>query len=341
MEQKVKVSIIIPVYNAEGYLGRCLNAIAKQTLQEYEVILVNDGSTDGSLGIMEAFAAKQDGRVKILNKENARQAAARNDGLKLAGGEYIAFMDSDDYMKPDYLETLYRAATEHDSDCVICGYSMVDEKGKVIRRVKLCGETVPYGRAGMFVVWCRLLRRSFLEEHQFEFQEGGKIYEDAPYTIATKFMGRNPITIGYEGYAYVQHAGSTMSLGTVKSEKFPYEKMTQAIEQSLQYIEDNRDCLTKEEQADKRDRLEFEVLHFFAGFFFRYCRKAETREIQLLTDYAGKMIKKHFPKYYKNPYVGIFCNKGQPFVDRAAVRMLVWTNRLGCLGAFTKLVTRI
>lgn len=342
MERKVKISIIIPVYNAEGYLQKCLDSIARQTLQEYEVILVNDGSTDGSLGVMEAFASEQDGRVKILNKENARQAAARNDGLKLAVGEYVAFADSDDYMEPDYLQTLYEAAVEQDSDCVICGYSMVSDKGEVIRHVKLCQDkVVPYGRAGMFVVWCRLLRRSFLEEHQFSFQEGGKIYEDVPYAIATKFMGRNPVAIGYEGYAYVQHVGSTMSSGTVSSEKFPFEKMTQSIEQSLRYIEDNRDCLTREEQADKRDRLEFEVLHFFAGFFFRYCRKANKREIGILVEYAQKVIREHFPRYYRNPYVGIFCNKEQPFVDRAAVRMLVWTNRIGCLGMFAKLVTRV
>lgn len=342
MEQKVKVSIIMPVYNAQKYLQKCLDAIAAQTMQDYEVILVNDGSTDRSLELMEAFAAKHNGRVRILNKQNARQAAARNDGLKLACGEYIAFVDSDDYMEPDYLERLYQAAKEQDSDCVICGYTMVDDKGGVIRRVKLCEEpVVPYGRAGMFVVWCRLLRRSFLLEHQFEFQEGGKIYEDVPYTIAAKFMSKNPVTIGYEGYAYVQHAGSTMSSGTVSSEKFPFEKMTQAVKQSLQHIEANREGLTKEEQKDKKDRLEFEILHFFAGFFFRYCRKAQTKEIKILVNYARKLIKENFPRYYRNPYVGIFCNYTQPLLDRAAVRMLVWTNRMGCLELFAKLVTRI
>lgn len=331
MENKIKVSVIIPVYNAEKYLAKCLDSIMNQTFEEYEVLLINDGSTDGSQNIMKDYESKFAGKMRWVAKENAGQAAARNDGLKLAGGEYIAFMDSDDYIEPDYLARLYEAAVSNDSEAVTCGYRVVDEQGNVQRTVCLSTHgAIPYGRAGMFVVWCRLYKKSFLEEHQFSFQEGGKIYEDVPFAICGKFLSRNPIVIDYEGYAYVQRPGSTMSSGAVKSSRFPYEKMTQAVQE----------CLAAA-NGEARARLEYEVLHFFAGFLFLYCRKAEKKDLDVLTDYAGKTIREYFPQYAKNPYVGIFRNKEQSFVDRCAVRMFVWMLKLGMLRGFTGIMSKL
>lgn len=357
MENNIKISVIIPVYNAEKYLEKCLESIAQQTVNDFELVLINDGSKDSSQQIIDAFIEKnnrqEQGRISSIQckvKENAGQAAARNDGLTMAQGEYIAFIDSDDYMEPDYLETLYKAAVENDSEMVTCGYSMVDHKGNLIRKVRMSEKgAIAYGRAGMYVVWCRLFKREFLVKNNFAFQEGGKIYEDVPYSIAAKFISKNPIVIDYEGYYYVQRPGSTMSSGAVKSSRFPYEKMMEAVEKSLQGIqsETNQDensmadaDLRQEAAVDRKNRLEFEVLHFFAGFFFRYCRKAKKQDIDELVRYARELIDKYFPKYYKNPYVGIFKNKQQPFIDRAAVRVLVWTNRMGILGGFVKLITR-
>lgn len=342
MENSIKISMIIPVYNAEKYLEKCLDSIAQQTMKNFELVLVNDGSKDSSQEIIDAFIEKNNNQIEKNNdqggirniqckvKENAGQAAARNDGLAMAQGEYIAFMDSDDYIEPDYLETLYKAAIKYDSEAVTCGYSMVDDKGNLIRKIQLSENgAIPYGRAGMYVVWCRLYKREFLVKNGFAFQEGGKIYEDVPYSLAAKFQSKNPIVIDYEGYYYVQRPGSTMSSGAVKSSRFPYEKMTEAVEISLNASQ------------EEKDRLEFEVLHFFAGFFFRYCRKASKEDIDVLVKYATELIDQYFPKYYKNPYVGIFRNKQQPFVDRAAVRVFVWAKRLGMLKLFVKLVTRL
>lgn len=350
MENVIKISIIIPIYNAEKYLKKCLDSIAAQTMKNFEVVLINDGSQDGSQKIIDEFAASGICRVECKQKENAGQAAARNDGLAMATGEYVAFMDSDDYLESDYLERLYQAAKKYDSESVTCGYSMVDDKGKLIRKVQLSENgAIPYGRAGMYVVWCRLYKREFLIKNGFAFQTGGKIYEDVPYSIAAKFLSRNPVVIDYEGYYYVQHPGSTMSSGTVKSGRFPFEKMTEAVELSLKAAEGANaqtvmtgagQAVPSEMDMDKKNRLEFEVLHFFAGFFFRYCRKADKKDIDVLVNYARELIQTYFPKYYKNPLVGICRNKQQPFVDRVAVRMLVWTNRLGLLGTFVKLVTR-
>ena len=106
MANKPKISIIIPVYNVEKYLEQCLKSVINQTFKDIEIICINDGSTDNSLEILEAFQ-KQDERIKIINKQNEGQGIARNEGLKVAKGEYISFIDPDDWVAQGMYEFLY------------------------------------------------------------------------------------------------------------------------------------------------------------------------------------------------------------------------------------------
>ena len=118
------VSIIVPVYNAQKGLSRCLESICSQTYQELEIIVLNDGSTDDSLAICEQFRAK-DPRIVVVDKENEGVSRTRNAGLTLAQGDYIQFADSDDALDPDYTQNLVQAALQHNADLVIAPYWMV------------------------------------------------------------------------------------------------------------------------------------------------------------------------------------------------------------------------
>ena len=118
------VSIIVPVYNAQKGLSRCLESICSQTYQELEIIVLNDGSTDDSLAICEQFRAK-DPRLVVVDKENEGVSRTRNAGLALAQGDYIQFADSDDVLNPDYTQNLVQAALQHSADLVIAPYWMV------------------------------------------------------------------------------------------------------------------------------------------------------------------------------------------------------------------------
>ena len=109
MSQKIKVSIIVPVYNVEKYLKRCLDSITNQTLKELEIICINDGSTDNSLKILKQYAHK-DKRISIINKQNEGLSVARNTGMEAASGEYIGFVDSDDWIDLDFYKKLYTTA---------------------------------------------------------------------------------------------------------------------------------------------------------------------------------------------------------------------------------------
>lgn len=130
----IKVSVIIPVYNEELYLEQCLDSVCNQTLQEIEILCIDDGSTDDSLHILEQFA-KKDIRIKVFQQRNQYAGNARNIGIQKAEGKYLCFLDSDDFFAPDLLEKMYDAAEQNQSEIVICEAQYYDDKnGEIIER---------------------------------------------------------------------------------------------------------------------------------------------------------------------------------------------------------------
>lgn len=123
----MKLSVIIPVYNTNKYLEKCLESIVNQTLKDIEIICIDDGSTDNSLEILNNFA-KKDKRIKVLTQKNQGQSVARNAGIKAAKGEYIGFIDSDDWADETMFEKLYNNAKTYNSDIAMCSITMFDEK---------------------------------------------------------------------------------------------------------------------------------------------------------------------------------------------------------------------
>ena len=123
-----KVSVIVPIYNIKQYLPRCIDSIRNQTLKDIEIILIDDGSTDGSSEICDQYAAV-DPRVRVLHKENEGLSAARNDGIQMARADYIMFVDGDDWVEPEFCELPYRAAVGNNVDAVSFLHVTVSENG--------------------------------------------------------------------------------------------------------------------------------------------------------------------------------------------------------------------
>lgn len=134
MENKnVKLSIVVAVYNLEKYLPRCLDALVNQTLQEIEILCVDDGSTDSAPQIIEEYKSKYPEKIKTFHKENGGEFTTRNYGLERAIGEYVTFVDTDDYVEKNWAEKLYIAAKENDADLAVCGFERIDlETNKVV-----------------------------------------------------------------------------------------------------------------------------------------------------------------------------------------------------------------
>ena len=127
------ISIIIPVYNVEKYLNKCLNSVIEQTYKNIEVILIDDGSTDNSGKICDEYA-KNDIRIKIIHQQNGGVSTARNNGLEHATGKYITFVDSDDYIEKEMIETMAKKIMKKNADIVICGVTDRDEENNIINK---------------------------------------------------------------------------------------------------------------------------------------------------------------------------------------------------------------
>lgn len=176
-----EVSVIVPVYNVEKYLERCLNSLINQTLQNIEIIIVNDGTKDNSEEIIKKFIEKYPQKIVYLKKENGGLSDARNYGMPYAKGEYIAFLDSDDYVEKDIYKEMYELAKKENSDMVECDF-LWEYPNKIREDI---GQTYN-GKKEMLekvrvVAWNKLIRRSILEETKIQFPKGLR-YEDVEFT---------------------------------------------------------------------------------------------------------------------------------------------------------------
>lgn len=195
MEQ-VAISIILPVYNVAKYLKTCLESILSQTFSNFELICINDGSSDKSLKILEEYKLKDD-RILIIDKENGGLSSARNVGLDNAKGEFICFIDADDWISFDMLEKLYHNITHFNSDIVFCSVHLFDEKTQTFIdndeyfnlsffSSAFDNKSFSYKDVKSFLMdvpvmaWGKIFRRSFIENFKTRFQEG-LIFEDGPF----------------------------------------------------------------------------------------------------------------------------------------------------------------
>ena len=213
------ISVIIPIYKVEPYLDRCIRSIVEQTYTNIEVILVDDGSPDNCPAICDTWAEK-DSRIRVIHKENGGLSDARNAGMAVATGDLISFIDSDDWIAPDFLEVLYRTMTETGAQIAECGVSLVDEAGTVLRlrpaaplaemdKIEALRRLVR--EDGIYqTVWNKLYRREVVEGIPFE---KGKYHEDDFWTYRVFERIEKLAVVDMQLYHYLQRGGSIIGAG--------------------------------------------------------------------------------------------------------------------------------
>ncbi|GAA4274183.1 glycosyltransferase family 2 protein [Aquimarina gracilis] len=237
------ISVIVPIYNAEKYLDRCIDSICNQSYKNLEIILVNDGSKDNSLAICNTFASK-DHRIQIIDISNQGVSNARNTGLKTATGDFIQFLDSDDFMTKEYIETLYDCMQNNEGDYVICGIKSLNNEL----------EELDYWEAG---------------NHAFDMKTPD---EDVLYQLFDKFLMFGPVNKLYKR-GLLQKSNiffdTSLSYGEDLLFNLEYLKLTSRIVVTNKvywsYIQDNVNSLSKKRLNDKIEiveRLHTGILNF-------------------------------------------------------------------------------
>lgn len=218
------ISVIVPVFKVEEYLCRCIDSILAQTFTDFELILVDDGSPDNCGAICDDYAAK-DSRIRVVHKENGGVSRARNTGIECSTGEYIAFVDSDDYIRVDYLETMYNRMVSNDYDCVSIGYAIVDLDNIEIKKgvhpaleYVLNSEYDVYehivsvlrGKTG-WELWTRLFRADIIRVNNIRLCETCENFaEDLGFYLSYLLYCKRICNIDYIGYYYTHRVNSMM-----------------------------------------------------------------------------------------------------------------------------------
>lgn len=209
------ISVVVPVYNVEAYLGKCINSIIKQSYKELDIILINDGSTDNSGEICENYK-KIDSRISVINKENGGQSDARNVGIKNAKGEFITFIDSDDYITTNYISSLFGLLKQYNADISIVSYYYVTSKRKIDNstgEVSVMDSKIAIRRMLLddgfdMGPWAKMYRTDYFKKINFPV---GKFFEDSLTTYQI-FAEADRIVLGSEPlYYYVNRADSTVN----------------------------------------------------------------------------------------------------------------------------------
>ena len=293
---KCKLSIIVPVYGVEKYIDKCLNSLVKQSLKEIEIIVVNDGTKDNSQKIIDKYVKKYPDKIKSYIKENGGQGSARNYGLKKATGEYIGYVDSDDFVEKDMYKKLYNKAKENNYDIVVCGNYNVSEDYQnknidaFINNYNTDLENIFFGK---MAVWNKIYKRDILIKNKLEFKE--KVwYEDLAFTLKAIMNSNTFAFIDEPLYDYLIREGSTMNNSNVQRNL----EILDAFNDILSYIKHNK----KEEYFSKIEFLAID--HIYISAIVRVL-KAETDDkvkretINKLIDYMNTS----FPNYKNNKYI--------------------------------------
>jgi len=285
-----KVSVIIPVYNVENYLRKCLNSLVNQTLKDIEIIVVNDGTLDNSQEIIDEYVKKYPKKVVSIIQENGGQGAARNTGLLHAKGEYIGYVDSDDYVEENMYEELYKKAKEEDSDIVICGNNVVKENYEFLSKEDVDKEFL----LGKMAVWNKIYKKNIIVDNKIQFRS--KVwYEDLDFTMKVYFSSKKISYVDKPLYNYLLREGSTMNNNNIKRNL----ELIEAFDSLIDY------CKDKKIYNKAKDEIEFLCIYHMYIF-------AITRVLNTNNNYKAKIaiinkfrdyINSNFPNYKQNKYL--------------------------------------
>ncbi len=297
------VSVIIPAYNSELYIEDCIASVLEQTYQEVEIIVVDDGSKDQTLKILQGMSEMHSNLI-VLTQENHGIAYTRNRAIRHASGTYLMFMDNDDTMKKDCIEIFVRLIQEKNADMIVGGYQRVTPEGKILEEMVLTDDE--WSKYRMISPWARIMRADFVREHHLEFGDF-KMGEDSYFNITAYNESNRIYTTPYVGYHWIYREQSVSNTTQKK-----------AVHSPIPFLE----ALMKRNaspQYTKREMFEYFVIKYIVWHLTFICPQSTKQELSEAYSRYFSWLKEKIPDYKKNPYVGLSTPKG----ERAKIRMIV------------------
>lgn len=315
----MKISVIIPVYNSSTYLRKCLDSVVNQTLKDIEIIVINDGSTDDSKNIIEEYSCKYK-NIIFIDQENKGIGKTRNIGIKKATGEYITFVDSDDYIKENMLEEYYKYAKKHNFDLVIGSYiKKINNKEIIFENNKFKTGNVKTTPQILYLIeygpWAKLYKREMLINNNIYFDEKRK-YEDMPFVskalLKSKLIGQ--ITEPY--YYYIIHNNSetttmdkrVFDILDILKEIKDYYKREYYLRDELDYvIIDKITTYMLQQRVQQDNKLRIEFINAGYAFLNKNIKNWRGNKYYKKTNFLKRIIKnnKKILKIYCNIYAFI------------------------------------
>jgi len=295
----MKVSVIVPVYNVEPYLDKCLNTLVNQTLKKIEIIIVNDGSKDNSEKIIEKYLKKYPEKIKYIKKANGGLSSARNEGLKYASGEYIGFVDSDDYVSLNTFNLMYKKAKEKNFDLVVCNLNYVYETKTKMVSAGLDKDLENEDEVKKNIVflypavWNKLYKKEILDSLKFK---EGIWYEDVEFNFRVYPRVKS---IGYVDKPLIQYVQRESSISkTIDKRLFNYVDNFNGL---IRYYQDNN--LYNKYYFE----LEYSYVRYLYATFIKQLSYTNDKELfKEGVKEAIKNVQEHFPNYKKNIYLKKF-----------------------------------
>lgn len=326
-----KASIIIPIYNSEKYLENCIESVLNQTEQNYELILINDGSKDSSEEIMTKYKNKYPDKIKIFSQENKGIGRTRNRGIEEAEGKYIFFIDNDDTIKEDYLETFINEAEKNDFDMVLGGFETVDENNKIIL------QTIPQNTEWSFLriisPWARIYKKDFLINNNLKFLDT-KLGEDVSLNVPAFFISKKKklSIIKYCGYKWFQRNTSESNSNQKNTKKWAEAQKT--LKHILKIIDIEK--LTKEEQK----LLECFFIKFSIRFLLYTGKKSKIEDFIETSNEIKSFLNEYFPNFLNNKNFTMMYPKGEPIQVNIIICIFKLILKYGLEKIFAKFYTK-
>lgn len=311
-----KLTVIVPVYNSEKYIARCLDSILNQTYSDFDILVVNDGSTDNSQEIIDKYKKKYLDKIISIEQENKGVAKTRNECIQRVTSKYIMFVDNDDYLDKDYIETYIKEIEKDDDDIVVGGFKRPNENGKIVKKIKLKNEE--WSKFMIMTPWAKIYKRQYLIDNDIMFLETN-LGEDNYFNLKAFLMSKKIKILDYVGYNWFFN---TESISNTNQKNIKQIHLYELLNNSY-------DMAKKEGLLEPNYKIIKTIFTKYIIWIISYStKKLSYKEISYEYDKIFNWLSERFPDYKENDMISYTRPIGETLSSRFLTKSFLIAHNL-------------